>query len=221
MTDFAQNSNAWLAEDGWWSERLRSRPLLWPVGDSWFINDPLGPKPHTHPDASEIFLVAAGEMMLKVGREDHHVRHGDLIMIPPNTFHEPQAIGAVDLCLLAVISPNLRNARWKIDQFEEQDFLGKAIICSVFSERAMPSDTNLSSQINIAEANSTSDWFREPITDVLIYALGEKIDIDSHHMSGQIKEGEYLHIMAGCKYRIGNSTGNPSSYLIIRAKSPN
>ena len=42
------DADAWAAQSLWWSERQRSRPLIWPAGASWFSNDPLGPDQFCH-----------------------------------------------------------------------------------------------------------------------------------------------------------------------------
>lgn len=221
MRNTGLNSDAWLAEDGWWSERARSRPLLWPVGADWFINDPLGPMPHTHPDASEIFFVASGEMILTVGRNEHRVGEGSLVLIPPGTFHEPLAVGDIDLCLLAVVAPNWRESRWKIEGFTEDDFARDAVISSVFSDVAMPGDINLGCVVETLGANTNSDWLKTTNFDVLLYAIDFPMNVDAHHLSGILRAGEYIHVMAGGRYRVGNTGPKELKYLTVRATASN
>lgn len=103
---------AWAGQAMWWSERYRSRELLWPVGEEWFVNDPLGPMAHTHPGASEIYFLAAGEMEVEVGRQTVRLQAGatDYLFIPPDTYHHPHHVGDGHVCLLGMVAPQLSRA---------------------------------------------------------------------------------------------------------------
>ena len=39
---------AWMNQQLIWGERTRGRGLVWTTESDWFINDPLGHKPHLH-----------------------------------------------------------------------------------------------------------------------------------------------------------------------------
>lgn len=98
-------STTWSEQPLWWSERQRSKALLWPHPATWFVNDPLGPQPHTHPAASEVYVVASGVLGLTVGRDVVEVTAGGYCYIPPSTFHAPSNTGREDLLMLAVVAP--------------------------------------------------------------------------------------------------------------------
>lgn len=49
--------------------------------------------PHEHPH-EQISYVAAGELLFIIGEEEHHVREGDMVTIPPGVPHTIQLISA-------------------------------------------------------------------------------------------------------------------------------
>jgi len=62
------------------------------------------PPPHTHHDTEQIFYVLEGKGTLTIGddEEQHPVRPGDLVRVPPSMLHHIKAEGDEPLRYLAV-----------------------------------------------------------------------------------------------------------------------
>jgi mannose-6-phosphate isomerase-like protein (cupin superfamily) len=68
------------------------------------LNPGEAPPPHQHHDTEQIFYILEGEGTLRIGvtEEKHPVRSGDVVRIPPATFHSIQCIGKKPLRYLAI-----------------------------------------------------------------------------------------------------------------------
>ena len=66
----------WMQQPLVWTERVRSKALVWTPDSGWFINDPLGRLPHSHDDASEIMYMAAGQLDIQLGSSPPAGGHG-------------------------------------------------------------------------------------------------------------------------------------------------
>jgi len=211
----------WAEEPPWWSEKERSRPLFWPRGAKWFTNDPLGPVPHSHPDASEVFVVATGAMSLQVGRQLVEAQAGDFIHIPPDTYHEPLSNHGEDLCLLALISPNWRDLRWKTENFVPSDYEGVATVVSLREPGAqLPSDERIYSEVVHLAGGAGDSFAGRPEADTLVYAMNNPIDVSVHGLAGTLHAGQYTHVMAGSQFSVAAPAGCETRVLIIQAIDP-
>jgi mannose-6-phosphate isomerase-like protein (cupin superfamily) len=209
----------WGAQTMWWSERYRCRPLVWPAGDTWFCNDPLGPKPHTHPDASEIFLVARGTMSLIVGKERHRMNPGDFCLVPPDTYHEPMNAGDDDLCVLALVAPNWRDRRWKPDGFDDPDLRGTAQLGSVADAGPLPSDAVLRSEIIRLAPGEGRDGTTSG-ADRLVYALTGTIGVHVEHLQGSLRPHQFVNVIAGADHVVSNAGKQDGTFLSVYAHDP-
>ena len=60
---------------------------------------------HYHPRAEEIYYITHGTGRMKLGQEEHDVRPGDAIAIPPGQAHKLWNIGDEPLRLLCCCAP--------------------------------------------------------------------------------------------------------------------
>lgn len=211
---------AWTAQTMWWSERERSRPLWWPVGAAWFANDPLDPLPHTHPDASEAFFVAAGTLQLTVGRTPLRMEAGDYCLVPPDTYHEPLNVGDEDLCVFVFVAPNWRDRRWKPEGFTEEDFRGVAEVVPTATSGPLPSDALIESAVLQLPGRANGEPEAYPGSDRALYVLDGLVDITVGHLSGRLGTHQYLHVMGGTRHRVAAAGSTPARVLSIRTGDP-
>lgn len=191
----------WAEHALWWSERCRSRALLWKAGEDWFSNDPLGPKPHTHPNASEIFLVASGLLRLTVGRTQLELGAGGFCLVPPDTYHEPLNVGDSDCCVFVLVAPNWRDCRWKPEGFVDADFQRLPRVASVSEPGPLPSDELIESGVLALEPNESKEMER-PDADHLVYVLGGTTHVTVEHISGPLAPHQFLTVMGGTKHLV-------------------
>lgn len=64
-----------------------------------------GAPPHTHTQASELFLVVDGALRVLVDQEITVLRTGDLLVVPPNVPHAFEAAPGHDADVLFVLAP--------------------------------------------------------------------------------------------------------------------
>lgn len=63
------------------------------------------PPLHKHPDTEQVFYMLQGEGELRVGdggAESHRVKPGDLVRIPPDTWHKIVNDGSIDIRYVSV-----------------------------------------------------------------------------------------------------------------------
>ncbi|WP_257792086.1 cupin domain-containing protein [Marisediminicola antarctica] len=191
-----ESSHPWARQALWWSERQRSRPLLWPAGESWFSNDPLGPLPHTHPGASEVYFVASGELHVTVGTTDLVLSAGDYCLIPPGTFHSPQNLASEDLRMLALVSPNVKGERWKTAPFSAEDFEGQPLVGNVFRNTALPDSAHIRGEpIHLSQGSLWS--FENEAADTTIWVVEGDVEVTVGMLAGRIEPSYHVTAMAG------------------------
>jgi hypothetical protein len=97
---------AWMNQPLIWGERTRGRGLVWTADSDWFINDPLGPKPHLHEEASEIVFLAQESMRIETSGTKLVYREGDFLLMPSDKYHNYWFVGDKPVCLFVVVAPN-------------------------------------------------------------------------------------------------------------------
>lgn len=209
----------WSHHTMWWSERSRSRALLWPAGEDWFSNDPLGMTGHTHPDSSEVFLVASGTMELTVGREPVVLGPGDFCLVPPGTYHLPVNVGDDDLCVWVVVAPNWRGCRWKPQDFVESDFAGSTEAISTRQPGPLPSDGLLRSEVVALGPGEGTGPTELRATERAVYVLEGSADVTIERLSGPIGTHEFVNVMAGASHSL---VGGPDGarFLSVECYDP-
>lgn len=199
-----------------WSERIRSRALVWTPDANWFINDPLGPLPHSHDDASEIIYIAAGQMDIQVGASKQRVGPGELLFMPPDRFHNYWLVGDETVCLYVLVVPNHKHARWRYKDFKPGAFDGDAPMKSAFAEDShlsMPSDERIGVTVRVLDPGATSDWMFESVKEKMIYVLAGEMRIEIAHLTGTLKANDYQHVPAQHRHRFVNAGNDPLRYF--------
>jgi mannose-6-phosphate isomerase-like protein (cupin superfamily) len=209
------DTGSWADQTLWWSERQRSRGLVWPGGESWFANDPLGPMPHTHPDASEVYFVSHGRLRVTVGSTELEMARGDYILIPPDTYHHPINLWENDLCLFVVVAPNWRDRRWKTSGFTEDDYKGSADVVGTDAPGPLPSDEHIEAAVVSVEGVGEAAAESRAESDRALYILEGRAELAVEHLSGILDAHRYVHVMAGASHSIANCGPGPLRYMSI------
>src|SRR5262245_8510961 len=98
------NYQAWMTQPLSWTERCRGLGLFWTQVSTWCINYPLAPHPHSHDDATEILFIAQGSMEIEVGGSTRIYKAGDLVLMPPDKFHNYWFTGDETVCLFVAVA---------------------------------------------------------------------------------------------------------------------
>lgn len=210
------NWQEWMQQPLIWTERMRSRALVWTPDAHWFINDPLGPLPHSHDDASEIIYIAAGHMDIQVGETKQRVGPGELLFMPPDRYHNYWLVGDETVCLYVLVVPNHKHARWRYKDFKPGAFEGHAPMKSAFAEdstESMPSDERISTNVRVLEAGASTEWMSEQIREKMIYILEGEMHIEIAHVNGDLKANDYQHVPAQHRHRFTNTGSGPLRYF--------
>jgi quercetin dioxygenase-like cupin family protein len=213
----------WMTQPLVWSERIRSRALVWTPEANWFINDPLGPLPHAHDDASEIIYIAAGHMDIQVGETKQRVGPGDLLFMPPDRYHNYWLVGDETVCLYVLVVPNHKQARWRYKDFKAGAFEGHAPMANAFTSQAlesMPSDERIGVHVRELSPGASTDWSVESVKEKMIYVLAGHLHIEIAHMSGTLKANDYQHVPAQHRHRFSNTGGKIARYFEFMCFDP-
>jgi mannose-6-phosphate isomerase-like protein (cupin superfamily) len=60
---------------------------------------------HLHTQAENVYLVVAGEVVVRIDGEDHRLGPGDSAFIPPGVPHSASNVGDVDAELIEIYAP--------------------------------------------------------------------------------------------------------------------
>jgi mannose-6-phosphate isomerase-like protein (cupin superfamily) len=210
------NWQAWMQQPLIWTERMRSRALVWTPDANWFINDPLGPLPHSHDDASEIIYIAAGHMDIQVGETKQRVGPGDLLFMPPDRYHNYWLVGDETVCLYVLVVPNHKQARWRYKDFKPGAYEGHAPMQNAFTDdslRGMPSDERISVNVRLLEPGASVTPDVEKFKEKMIYVLEGEMSIKIEHVAGVLKSNDYQHVPAQHRHSYHNSGTAPLRYF--------
>ncbi len=203
----------WMKQPLIWTERIRSRALVWTPDAHWFINDPLGPLPHAHDDATEIIYIAAGQMDIQVGESRQRVAAGDLLFMPPDRYHNYWLVGNETACMYVLVVPNHKQARWRYKDFKPGAFEGHAPMVNVFSGQDLPSDKRITARVRELAPGAATGESVESLREKMIYVLAGEADIQIERMSGRFSPNDYQHIPANHRHQITNCGIEPLRYL--------
>jgi mannose-6-phosphate isomerase-like protein (cupin superfamily) len=193
----------WGAQPLYWSERMRGRGLVWPRTASWFVNDPLGPQPHAHPRASELYVVAAGRLEVVVGSERHELAAGDVCLIPEGAYHDPASTLGSDLGLFCVVSPNWRGERWQTEGFDEAAFAASARCARTDRTGPIPSDHLLESEVReLAPGEDEEIAAPRGHRERVLYVLAGEMELTVEALRGRLRAHRYAHIPAYVRHRV-------------------
>ncbi|MCL4504412.1 MAG: cupin domain-containing protein [Chloroflexi bacterium] len=203
----------WMKQPLIWTERIRSRALVWTPDAHWFINDPLGPLPHAHDDATEIIYIAAGQMDIQVGESKQRVAAGDLLLMPPDRFHNYWLVGAETVCMYVLVVPNHKQARWRYKDFKPGAFEGHAPMVNVFAGQPIPCDERIAIQVRELAPGASTEGCVESVREKMIYVLEGAGSVQIERMSGELSPNDYQHIPATHRHRISNTGNETLKYL--------
>lgn len=60
---------------------------------------------HLHSSSENVYLVVAGEVVVRIDGEDHHLGPGDAAFIPPGVPHSATNVGTADAELIEIYAP--------------------------------------------------------------------------------------------------------------------
>ena len=214
------NYQAWMNQPLIWGERTRGRGLVWTTESDWFINDPLGHKPHLHEKASEILFVAQGSMEIEIGATKEIYRAGDFLLVPPDKYHDYWFVGDQDVCLFVVVAPNHKYYRWKTSDFPPEAHQGAASLVNVYETDVLPSDEHfLCEKITLAPGESDPVGHCQ-LQDRIIYVLSGTAAITMNTLSGPLSAHQYQYVPATCQHEIRNGGHLPLSYISLSITDP-
>lgn len=211
---------AWMNQPLIWGERTRGRGLVWTPDSDWFINDPLGPKPHLHEDASEIVFLAQGNMEIEAGGTKRIYHDGDFLLMPPDKYHNYWFAGDKPVCLFVVVAPNHKHNRWKTDEFPAQAFEGDAPFANVYESNQLPSDQYFQCETITLQSGESDPITQCNLQDRIIYVLTGTAQVTVSTLSGPIAPHQYQYIPATCTHRIHNSGYLPLMYISLIITDP-
>jgi mannose-6-phosphate isomerase-like protein (cupin superfamily) len=194
----------WMEQPLIWTERIRSRALVWTPGADWFINDPLGHQAHLHQEASEIIYMAAGRMEILVGGTRHRVGPGDLLFMPPDKYQDYWLLGDDTVCLYVLVVPNLKHSRWKYKGFPPEAFEGGGVVADAFGDGPMPSDERIGVNLHLLAPGQTADFAVETHREKMIYVLDGRAQIQIDRLRGTMGPNDYQHVPATHRHQIAN-----------------
>jgi mannose-6-phosphate isomerase-like protein (cupin superfamily) len=210
----------WMEQPLIWAERCRGRSLAWTPDASWFVNDPLGPVPHSHDDATEIALLAQGQMEILVGGTKRVYGPGDLIIMPPDKFHNYWFKGDDTVCLFVVVAPNHKYARFRTQDYRPGAFEGDAQFASVFGSDPLPSNQHFATERLILPPGATTSETMFKLKDTVIYVLSGTALLRMNTLVGPLAAHQYQHIPATVRFQISNPGYEPLVYLNLTITDP-
>ncbi len=214
------NYQTWMKQQLIWGERTRGRGLVWTTESDWFINDPLGHRPHSHEHASEILFLAQGSMEIEIGGTKEVYRAGDFLLVPPDKYHDYWFAGDQAVCLFVVVAPNHKHFRWKTSDWPPEAHQGAAELVNVFESDDMPSNEHfLCEKITLAPGESDAVTYCE-LQDRIIYVLDGTAHVSMNTLAGPLAPHQYQYIPATCPHAISNSGHRPLSYVSLTITDP-
>lgn len=203
-----------------WGERVRGRSLVWTPDANWFINDPLGPVPHCHDNATEIGFIAQGSMEVEVGGSKRVYSAGDLLLMPPDKFHSYWFRGKDPVCFFVLVAPNHKYARFRTKDFPPGAHEGDCPYANVFMDDRLPSDRHFQCQKHTLASGAAEDDMSLDLKDRVIYVLSGTARLQSNTLSGPLSPHQYQYIPATVRHRISNPGYEPLVYLSFIITDP-
>jgi len=219
VTEAGLDLATWGEQQNFWTERVRGGALIWPAGADWFANDPLGPLPHSHPDASEIYFVAEGTLEATIGGESLELSAGDLCLIPPDTFHDPRGTAGTSLGLFCVVGPNWRDRRWQTED-TSVDGYDRSLVWSVEGDGPPPADDLLvAERLELALGEAEEHGVVRGRERVL-YVLAGRMALTIDNLAGEFGPHQYAHVGSNTRHRVANAGKEALVCLSVWAIDP-
>jgi quercetin dioxygenase-like cupin family protein len=203
-----------------WAERCRGRGLVWTPDANWFINDPLDPEPHSHDDATEILFMAQGSMEILVGGSKRVYHAGDLILMPPDKFHNYWFKGDETVCLFVGVAPNHKYHRRRIKNFRPGAHEGDAPYANAFETDQLPSDQHFQSERITLNPGQSEGAKVYDLQERIVYILSGTATLKLGTLSGALAPHQYQHIPATTRHEMSNSGFEPLVYMSFVITDP-
>ncbi|MFQ3568394.1 MAG: cupin domain-containing protein [Aggregatilineales bacterium] len=210
----------WMNQPLLWGERCRGRGLAWTPDANWFINDPLGPVPHSHDDATEIAFMAQGSLEILVGGTRRLYRAGDLLLMPPNKFHNYWFAGVETACLFVIIAPNHKTRRIRTEDFPPGAHEGDIEFANVYETDRLPCDHFFQCEkLTLAPGQAEPECILD-LKDRVVYVLEGTAGVRINTLAGPLGPHRYQYIPATCPHVIRNEGVTPLTYLSFIITDP-
>jgi quercetin dioxygenase-like cupin family protein len=211
---------AWMKQPLIWAERVRGRSLGWTPDADWFVNDPLGPVPHCHVEASEIGYLAQGSLEIEIGGTKRIYTAGDFILMPPNKYHNYWFKGNDPVAFFVVVAPNHKYTRFHTKDFTPDMFEGNAPYANVFETDDLPSDDHFESRaITLQPGEGEPETVLE-VRERVIYVVQGQLAVRSGVMSGALAANQYIHIPATTPHELKNTSFEPVRFISLVITDP-
>jgi len=210
----------WIKQPLIWAERCRGRGLVWTPTADWFINDPLGPTPHSHDDATEILYMAQGQMKIEVGGSTRIYQQGDLLLMPPDKFHNYWFAGTEPACTFVVVAPNHRTKRWRTADFPAGAHEEDGVYANISDTNPLPSNEHFDcEQLTLAPGEINGPTVLD-LQDRIVYVIRGAVHLEIGHLSGVLTTNQYQHIPATADHTLYNPGYESVSYLSFIITDP-
>ena len=205
--------NAWMHQPLIWGERCRGRSLVWTRESDWFINDPLGPTPHSHDDATEVAFLAQGSMEIEVGGERRLYSAGDFLLMPPDKFHNYWLHGEDPVCLFVLVAPNHKYHRFRTRDFPPTAHQGGGAYAQATSGAVLPSNAHIQSEVKALAPGESEGPGLLNLQDRVIYVLDGVAQVQLGSLSGPVGPHQYQYLPATFTHEIRNAGVYPLRYI--------
>ncbi len=202
------------------AERCRGLPLIWTPDVTWFNNDWLGPRPHYHPDATEIAYMAQGELRIEVGGSTRIYKQGDFMIMPPNKYHAYWYSGTETVCFFVVVAPNHKLARLAEHDYPEGAYEGDAPYANVFETDDMPSNEHFQAEKVTLQPGQSEEPKNIPFQDRVVYIISGTAHIRASTLAGTLAANQYQYLPATWPHQVSNPGFEPLVYLSLVITDP-
>jgi mannose-6-phosphate isomerase-like protein (cupin superfamily) len=210
----------WMNQPLIWAERCRGRSLVWTPDAAWFINDPLGPVPHYHDDATEIAYMAQGQLEIEIGGVKRLYGPGDFILMPPYKYHNYWFKGSDTVCFFVAVAPNHKYKRFTTKGFQPEHYTGDAPYANVYKDEPLPSDHHFGCEkVTLAPGAAETPAYHE-LKDRIIYIVSGAAHLRLNTLSGPLAANQYQHIPATTHHQISNPGYEPLVYISMVITDP-
>jgi mannose-6-phosphate isomerase-like protein (cupin superfamily) len=194
------------------AERVRASVISWGAGSPWFDGRPLEPGPHSHPGATELFVVLEGALAMSLGRESFTLGKGEVCLIPPDAVHEPLGNAGTDLALVSIVSPNRKGLRFKTSDFPNSayDAVGER---TLVADGRAPSNDQLENEVCALGDGERREWGGRREVDRLLLVVAGEVDVQVPPLAGRLGAGSMVFVAARARHALVGRGAVPAIVL--------
>jgi mannose-6-phosphate isomerase-like protein (cupin superfamily) len=209
-----KRARALAAQPPVWGERVRGAVISWPADADWFDWVLHAPGPHSHPGASELFVVLEGAFELAVGPETVTLQRGEAYLVPPDVVHDPVGTAGTDLALVSIVSPNRKGLRAVMSD-------KPAAECPGGGQRAAPGMVDLPSNAQLecttyllGDGERVAVEPRRDVDRVLVVVEGE-VDVEIGALGGRLMTGALAFVPARAAHSLVGRGAVPATVIAV------